>query len=287
MKRQLIASLKRKTAFMILFIVCLLVWIPLWMVITGSFMGVNELENSIGSVITDTNDMANWHILPEYPTLRPYVELLLDSPEFFVMFWNSVKQVFPVLIGQIIVAVPAAWGFSKFNFRFKKILFSLYITLMLMPFQITMVSSYIVLDELDLMNTHYAVILPSLFSTFPIFIMVKFFSAIPKSLMEAAALDGASEWQIFIKIGVPLGAPGIISAMILGFLEYWNAIEQPLTFLQDKELWPLALYLPNIAVDEAGVSMVASVIMMIPALLIFLYGQKYLEQGIRASGLKE
>lgn len=75
--------------------------------------------------------------------------------------------------------------------------------------------------------------------------------------------------------------------MILGFLEYWNVIEQPMTFLQNKRLWPLSLYLPNITADKASVSFAASVIMMIPAVLLFVFGQRYLEQGIAASGLKE
>lgn len=250
-------------------------------------MGLEEIKDAIGSVLLGKKGTAQWPVLPQYPTAKPYVELLLDSPNFFVMFWNSVLQVFPALLGQLLVAVPAAWGFSRYRFPMKKILFSLYIVLMLMPFQVTMVSNYLVLDKLNLLNTHFAIILPAVFSAFPVFIMVKFFSAIPESLLEAARIDGANEFQIFIKIGIPIGAPGILSAMILDFLEYWNAIEQPLTFLTDKSKWPLSLYLPNISVDNLGVSLAASVIMMIPALLIFLYGQKYLEQGIKASGLKE
>ena len=84
-----------------------------------------------------------------------------------------------------------------------------------------------------------------------------------------------------------MGAPGILSAIVLGFLEYWNALEAPLTFLKDRTLWPLSLYLPNISAQNVGVSMVASVLMLTPALLIFLFGQRYLEQGITATGLKE
>ena len=91
----------------------------------------------------------------------------------------------------------------------------------------------------------------------------------------------------FFHIGIPMGASGIISAMVLGFLESWNGIEQPLTFLRNKSLWPLPLYLPDIATEKLGVAMVASVITMIPAILIFLFGQGYIEQGIAASGLKE
>ena len=269
------------------FVVSLFVAVPLWMMVSGAFMSGGELAENIGPVLGNTAGFASWPVLPLYPTLRPLVELLLDSPQFFAMFWNSCALVFPVLLGQMLVAVPAAWAFAQYSFRGKKLLFTLYITLMLMPFQVTMVSNYVVLDWLNLLNTRAAVILPAVFSTFPVFLMVRFFAAVPQPVVEAAELDGANAWQVFRHIGLPLGMPGIFSALVLGFLEYWNAIEQPLTFLQDKSLWPLSLYLPGIAAGRTGVSLVASLIMMLPALLIFLLGQKHLEQGIRASGLKE
>ncbi len=272
----------------ILIVMALFIWIPVWMLISGSFMGTDEIYKNLGPVLSQGKGMAAWTIFPEYPTLRPFVELLLDSPKFFVMFWNSCIQVIPVLLGQLIVAVPAAWGFARFEFKGKRSLFTLYIILMVLPFQVTMVSSYLVLYRLGLVETHLAIILPNIFSTFPIFIMVKFFKAVPKALIEAAKLDGAGELQIFTRIGIPIGSSGILSIVILGYLEYWNAIEQPLTFLvRRKEFWPLSLYLPEITAGKAGVAFAASVIMMTPALLLFLYGQKYLEQGIAASGLKE
>lgn len=279
-------SLKRKISFLILMVFALLIIIPLWMVISGSFIGKGEIVRNLAPVLSDSKGYVFWPIIPQYPTLRPYIELLLDSPSFFVMFWNSLIQVLPILLGQLIIAVPAAWAFSRYEFPLKKIIFTLYIALMIMPFQVTMVSSYLVLDKFKLLNTHFAIILPAIFATFPVFIIVKFFSSIPKDLFEAAEIDGANEWQIFIKIGVPLGMSGIMSALVLGFIENWNAIEPALTYLSDKSIWPLSLYLPNIAVDRIAVSFVASVIMMLPALLIFLFGQSYLEQGIQASGLK-
>ena len=88
-------------------------------------------------------------------------------------------------------------------------------------------------------------------------------------------------------VGLPLGSPAILSAFVLGFLEYWNMIEQPLTFIKTKALWPLSLYLPEIGLGQAGFAFAASVVTLIPALFIFLLGQDYLEQGIAMSGLKE
>ena len=271
----------------LLCVLALLVWIPLWMIMSASFMESEEMTQNLAPVLSDKTGYALWPLLPQYPTLHYYVELLLDSPEFFTMLWNSCGQVFPVVIGQILVGAPAAWAFARYDFGGKKFLYAIYIVLMLLPFQVTMVSSYFVLDRLGLMNTVWAIILPGAVSTFPVFLMIRFFAAIPTALTEAAALDGAGPWQIFWYIGLPLGAPGILSAVVLGFLEYWNMLEQPMTFLKDKTLWPLSLYLPAVTSENAGASLAASVIMLLPALLIFLFGQRYLEAGISASGLKD
>ena len=166
-------------------------------------------------------------------------------------------------------------------------MFLFYIILMMQPFQVTMVPNYLVLKQFHLLNTHLAVILPGIFSAFPVFIMTKFFASIPTPLIEAARLDGASDFSIFLKVGIPVGRPGIISMLVLGFLEYWNAIEQPMTFLKEQRLWPLSLYLPDITADKAGAAWSASVIMMMLPVLLFIMGQETLEQGIAASGIKE
>ncbi len=280
-------SLKRKLNMLLLIVLSMVTVLPLWFVITGSFLGPGEFAENFSVVLDNTSGKVSWPLLPNYPTLRSYVELMLDTPRFFVVFWNSCKQVFPSLLGQLLIGVPAAWSFAKFDFRGKKAVFTLYIILMIMPFQVTMVSTYLVLDRLHLLDSHLSIILPAAFSTFPVFIMAKFFLAIPKSLFEAASIDGAGEWRVFWNIGVPMGRGGIISAMILSFLELWNAIEQPLNYIKTASRWPLTLYLPNITGAKAGISLVGSVIMLMPALLLFLYGQKYLEQGIMVSGIKE
>lgn len=279
--------MKKWMIAMLLSAAALFVWVPLWMLLSASFMESREMVHNLAPVLSEKAGYAHWPILPQYPTLKPYVELLLDAPEFFTMFWNSCKQVFPIVVGQIVIGAPAAWAFARFRFRGKGVLYALYIILMLMPFQVTMVSSYFVLDRLGLMNTVWAIILPGAVSTFPVFLMIRFFAAIPSALTEAASLDGAGAWQIFIHLGLPLGVPGILSAVVLGFLEYWNALEQPMTFLKDQTLWPLSLYLPTVTAENAGASLAASVIMLMPALLIFLFGQKYLEAGIAASGMKD
>lgn len=280
---------KRIIMAVILAAVCLILWLPVFMMAANSLMGEGELKEAYGAVLNGQSGGGGIspRLLPRYPTLRPMVRLLLDSPDFFVMFWNSVKQTGAVLIGQVLVGMPAAWAFARYEFRGRRVLFLLYMILMVMPFQVTMVSSYLVLSGLGVMDTHFAVILPGIFSTFPVFIMQKFFRSIPEALIEAAKVDGAGTFGIFRYVGVPLGIPGVMSSVILNFLEYWNAIEAPMTFLKTKSLQPLSLYLPQITTDQMGSSFVASLIMMTPALLVFLWGRDYLEKGIAASGLKE
>jgi multiple sugar transport system permease protein len=285
--KRLFLYCKGKLSLLILTALSLLTILPLWLVVTGSFMGSDEFTRNFSAVLNDTKGKVTWPIVPLYPTLRAYVELLFDTPGFFVVFWNSCKQVFPSLLGQFIIAVPAAWSFARFSFRGRKLILTLYIILMILPFQVTMVSNYLVLDRLKLLDTHLAIILPATFSTFPVFIMVKFFKAIPKALFEAASIDGAGEWKIFRHIGVPIGKGGILSMVILDFLELYNAIEQPLNFIKTPSKQPLTLYLPGISAGQAGISLAASFLILLPALLIFLYGQSYLEEGIMVSAIKE
>ena len=139
----------------------------------------------------------------------------------------------------------------------------------MLPFQVIMLSQYLVLRELSLLDSLWAIILPGAFSTFPVFVLYNFFRAIPESIMESARIDGASEFQIFFKIGIPLGKTGIIAALLLQFLEYWNVVEQPLIFLDREELWPLTLYLPEISLENAGQSLVAAVITLVPTMILF------------------
>lgn len=268
-------------------VLALVIWWPLWFMITGAIMPLDELRAYLGSVLFGNDGYAYWPLLPSYPTFQPMVELLMDTPEFFVMFWNSCKIVFPQLIGQVIIGTPAAWAFSKMRFKGRRFIFTIYIILMLMPFQVTMVPNYLVADRLGIMDTLWAIILPGACSTFSVFIISKGFDDVPYALVESASLDGAGPWKIFFRIGIPLGRPAILSAIVLSFLEGWNAIEQPMIFLKSKNLWPLSLYVSDIVSEKLGLAMMSSLITLAPALLIFLFGQKYLELGIQASGMKE
>ena len=260
---------------------------PVLFLLTGSVTSRYELGQYLAPLSDAAKGFVYWKWMPDYPAFSHYENVLLFTPQFYVVFWNSVKITAFILAGQLLVAVPAAWAFAIYPFPRRRLLFTVYLVLMLMPFQVTMLSCYLVLNGLHLMNTHGAVILPAVFSAFPVFLIYRSFCGIPKELLEAARVDGAGEWQIFWRMGIPLASGGILSSAVLGFLECWNLIEQPLAFLKDQSLWPLSLYLPEISLDQAGYAFVASVITLIPALFVFLLGRDYLERGIAASALKE
>lgn len=286
-KKGLLSKIKQYITATLLLLPALLICFPVLLILTGSVMDSIELGQYLGPVFGDGEGFIRWKLMPDYPTFEHYGRLLFLTPSFFVLFWNSVKMVGLILVGQLLVGVPAAWAFAAYRVRGSRTLFALYVVLMLLPFQVTMLSSYLVLDRLCLLNTHRAIILPAVFSTFPIFLSYGGFRQIPVQLLEAARIDGAGEFTIFLKIGIPLGKSGLMSAIVLGFLEYWNLMEQPLAFLEDKALWPLSLYLPEISWTQAGFALCASFVTLIPAAFVFVLGQDYLEQGIIYSGLKE
>lgn len=254
--------------------------LPIVFLVCGTFMGEVELEELLSPVIGNGSGYATWHVIPLYPTLKNIVELLFDTPEYYVLFWNSVKIVGTVLLGQLVFAVPAAWGLARSRSRWAKVVFGLYMFCMILPFQVTMLSQYIVLNKMNMINTHFAIILPLMFSTFPIFIMYSAFEQVPDSVVEAARLDGAGRFKIFIYMAVPIAKRGIIAAMILGFLEYWNVVEQPVVFLKDKYLWPLSVYLPNVAVGSAGRAFTFALFSCIPSFIVFYVGRGILADGI-------
>lgn len=276
--------MKRKLLWFLMGVFALIMLLPIWIAVTGAFSSQWELTENLRPVLGNGQGLAKWTLLPQSPTLKSLVQVLLDSPEFFTMFWNTVTITAGILLGQFAVAVPAAWGLAKLHLPRK--LGNLYMVLMLLPFQVLMYPEYLVLKSLGLLNTLWAVILPGVFSAYPVFLLTRFFAAIPEEILEAARLDGAGEWQIFRYIALPLGLPGLLSVGILSFLDAWNLIEQPMTFLKNRALWPLSLFLPETTLTDAGLGFAAALLMLIPALLLFGLCQDALEQGIVLPGGK-
>ena len=156
--------IKRVMVRVVLTVMCLFVWLPLFLMAGNSLMGEWEMLDRFGAVFGAANRPVKAALLPSYPTLKPYVELLLDSPGFYVMFWNSCLQTGLAVAGQLLVALPAAWAFGALSFKGRRGMFLIYIILMLQPFQVTMVPNYLVLKRLSLLNSHLAVILPAAWS---------------------------------------------------------------------------------------------------------------------------
>ena len=260
--------------------------VPLLFLATGSLMDSSQLNEFLKPIYGGISAYVKPAWIPDRPTMKFYAQLL-DTPEFFIVFWNSVKITVSILFAQLLIGIPAAWALARFKLPGMRTIYFLYIVLMLMPFQVTMLSSYLVLNQLRLLGKTMGVVFLAAFSTFPVFIMYRFFKGIPEAIIESAQLDGANQLRICVHIGVPLGSAGVISMLILGFLEYWNMIEQPMTFLKDQKLWPLALYLPNVNFDKAGYILAGSVVTLLPSLFLFFGGQDYLEQGIAATAVKE
>ena len=144
-------------AVLVILPVAVLVILPVAVLLSGAITDSYEMMEDLGPLIRKTQEFISWRFIPEYPSFSNYVKLLFRSPEFYVLFWNSVFMVGMILLGQVLVGVPAAWGFAVYETRGSRLLFSLYVVLMLIPFQVTMLSSYLALNRLKLLNTYYAV----------------------------------------------------------------------------------------------------------------------------------
>ncbi len=281
--------------FAILLVLAVLLMFPLAVTVTNSLMSEQEIaahynpvtDKNLSSYQEDSGDhFARFQLIPEVVVLKQYYNVLIKKTQFLFMFWNSVLITFPIVIGQTMVATLAAYAFAKLKFRGRNFLFFLYIIVMLMPFQVTLVPNYLMAGQLGLLNSHWSIILPGIFSTFGVFLLKQYMEQIPDSYLEAARVDGACQFQIFLKIILPMSRGGIAAMAILVFIDNWNMVEQPLIFLQDGAKQPLSLYLSRIIDGEKGLAFAASVLYMLPALLNFLYAEKYLLEGIRLSGIK-
>ncbi|MCM1256616.1 MAG: carbohydrate ABC transporter permease [Roseburia sp.] len=263
-----------------------IVCMPLLIIPSGALMDNMELHKLLSPVLGEGSGYAAWHLFPFYPTIEHFYRALIASPAFYKLFWNTVGMTAAILAGQLVIGLPSAWAFASFRFRGRDILFRLYVVLMLLPFQVMLLPQYLLLQKMHLYGSPAAVVLPAIFSTFPVFIMYRGFTQIEPDVIEAARLDGAGEMQIFCYIGVPLGKTGVQAALVLSFLEYWNLVEQPMAFIEEQKNWPLSLYLPQLDISQAGFAFAVSVVVLIPALFVFALGQDALEEGITYIGMK-
>ncbi len=266
--------------------------LPTLLTISNSFMTQSEISANYGQVFDAAagdgsnyiSEKINLKFIPDKVTFSQYITVLFRSPEYLLKFWNSVILVAPIVLAQLAVASIAAYGFTRWRGKVSDVIFFSYVILMLMPYQVTLVPNYLVSNWFGIYNTRWAIILPGAFAPFSVFLLTKFMRRIPNSLIEAAKLDGSSEWQIFKNICLPQCRSALYSIAILVFIDYWNMVEQPLILMEDVTKQPLSVYLSTINAGEIGIAFAIAVIYMIPGLLLFLHGEAYLVEGIAHSG---
>ena len=226
-------------------------------------------------------------ILPQAPTLQYYVTLFteLDFGRYLV---NTVIVVLISYVGLMLMAM-AGYAFAKFDFKGKGWMFFLVLATLMIPVQVTMIPTYLIINSLHLTNTLVGIALPTLVSGFSIFLFRQFMTTIPTEMLEAARLDGAGEFRTFWQIVLPMSKPILAVQVVLTFIAGWNSFLWPLILSSDQKLYTLSVGL-NLLNQQLAVNpslqMAGASVMVVPILIVFIIFQRYVIQGFALSGLK-
>ncbi|MEV5070175.1 carbohydrate ABC transporter permease [Microbacterium sp. LMI12-1-1.1] len=227
--------------------------------------------------------------LPETWVWQNYVDIWSES-NMLVWIRNTLFLAVVVTFLQVLTGSFAAYGFARMRFRGRDVLFLLYVGTIAVPWQSYMIPQFILLSNLKVSNTLWAIILLQAFGAFGVFLMKQFYETIPEELSEAARLDGLSEYAIWRKIMLPLSIPALASLTLLTFVNTWNDYLGPLIYLRDPNLWTIQLglkgFVSNLYDTNYALLFAGLTISVIPIAIIFLLGQKYFVEGIATSGLK-
>lgn len=219
-------------------------------------------------------------------TLEYYYQVFLAQSQYLLRFWKSLGLSLCIAAGQVVVSVLAGFGFAKCKFPGKNIMFFSLLILMIMPLQVTLVPNYIILDELELLNTYYALILPAVFVPLGTFIMTQSFKSVPDEIVEAARLDGCTTMGVICKIVTPMNKSGLVCTMLLSFLDGWNLVEQPLVYLQNFADYPISVALASTPPGESTIQLACCLLVALPPLFLFSYFNRELVEGIAIGGEK-
>lgn len=245
-------------------------------------------STSFGSVETAFALPPRW--IPDLSNIRAYQQLLKSIP-FLRYMWNSFKIASLITVGQLVTCSTAAYAFARLHFRGRNFLFFLLLSSMMVPIQVTVVPLFILMRRIHLYDTHASLILPVLISAFGVFLLRQFFLTIPKELEDAARIDGASHFMIYSRIILPLSGPALSALAILCFLYFWNELFRPLIFLSslDNLTIPVGLVMLRGQYDVGSPTrlMAAVTLAVIPVLVVFIFAQRYIIEGITLTGLKE
>lgn len=223
-----------------------------------------------------------WHF-ENYP-------LALKMAPFDRFFLNSLFTSVLTVIAQLITCPLAAFAFAKLEFKSKKFLFTIFLCTMMVPSESTIISNYLTMSSLNLTNTYFAIIAPSLTSMFAIFLLRQFFKTIPDSLLEAAQIDGANTLQLLCKIVLPMAKSAMVTIIIFAFVTSWNTYLWPTLVTTSTEMRTVQTGLRYMINPDLGTEwpkiMAASTVIIMPMIVLFVSLQKYFVQGITKVGLK-
>lgn len=229
-------------------------------------------------------------LLPEAPTLEPYRRVMTAFPMARV-FANSAFVAIASTAGQLVVASLSGYAFARFRFPGRDALFYAYVGTLMVPFAVTVTPLFIIVRALGWTDGYEGLIVPTMFSAFGTFLMRQFFMSIPRELEEAATLDGASTWATFVRVILPISGPAFATLGIFSFMASWNAFLWPLLIVADRQYMTLPLALSTLqglypGQTEWNMVMAGAVISVVPMILVFLFAQRWVIEGVTSSGLK-
>jgi len=212
-----------------------------------------------------------------------------DRFPFDTYFLNSLKITVIVVVAQLITSSMAGFVFARLRFKYRDLLFGLYLATMMVPAQVTMIPNFIVMRHYNLIDTHWSLILPALVSAFGTFLLRQFFLTVPASLEDAGKMDGCTPFGVYWRIFVPLSKPAMATLGVFVFMGAWNDFLAPLVYIntQAKMTLPLGLAsMQGMYATDWPVLMAGTVITIIPLIVIFLLAQDFFIKGVTLSGLK-
>lgn len=226
--------------------------------------------------------------IPEDPQWNNYARVW-DKIPLLTFVFNSVKLTVIITVLQVITSSFAAYGFAKCKFKGRNVLFLFYVATMAIPWQVYMLPQYSMMNKMSLVDTHIGYILMQTFIPFGVFLMRQSFISIPDELLEAARIDGLSEYGIYAKIALPLSKASATTLVIFSFVTIWNDYMGPMIYFNSEKYKTIQLGIKMFIGQystEYGLVMAVSVMALLPVLIIFLIGQKQFVQGIASSGIK-
>lgn len=257
--------------------------LPFYFIVNGSLKTNSQVQaGNFTSLPTKASDI-QWSNYSE--ALAP------DRMNFWPAFANTIVITTLCMAGQVLSCSLVGFGFARFRFRGRSILFMIMLSTMMLPAQVTMIPVFILFRSLGMIDTFWPLVIPAwLASPFFVFMFRQFFAQIPEELVEAARIDGASNWRLYWQLMLPLSGPVIAIVAIYTFLGAWNDFMAPLIYLNSTENRTLALALNGFKGQygsmEAHHLMAASVVCMLPCVILFFAAQKYFVESVAMTGLK-